>query len=80
MKTANITLTQCIETLKSLCDKEIVYVDEVPEILQEDFNNFIIGKTLSLSENNRSVTYDIKAYYKKIMTQGTTYPIKWIIN
>lgn len=76
LKIANITLSECLHQLALLCKKDECFVDKVPEVLQEDFNTFLIGHTLSLKEN-RSVTYDMRAYYKKICLKGFDYSIRW---
>jgi len=76
LKIANITLSECLHQLSVLCTKDECFVDEVPEVLQEDFKKFLIGHTLSLKEN-RSITYDMRAYYKKIILHGFDYPIKF---
>lgn len=55
----------------------VVYVDQIPDVLQQDFNNFIIGKTLSEHEG-RSITHDFDAYYHKIyFGPGIDYPVQW---
>lgn len=76
LKISDITIAECLHQLSVLCTKDECYVDEVPEVLQEDFKNFLVGHTLSLKEN-RSLTYDMRAYYKKIILHGFDYPIQW---
>ncbi|MFE3847157.1 hypothetical protein ACFX5D_04140 [Flavobacterium sp. LB3P45] len=76
MNYTNITLQECMKIIEDLSKKDYAFIDEIPEILQKDFNQFIIGHTISLIEN-RSVTYDMKAYYSKLMKQGTSYSIHW---
>jgi hypothetical protein len=69
MKTANITLQQCINKLRELAASETVYVDQIPEVLQEDFRAFMVGKTYSMHQ-----------YIDKIMYQtGISYPVKWVM-
>lgn len=76
MTTANISVLDCLLTIKKLAQQEECFIDEVPEFLQKDLRNFLIGHTLS-TKDNRTVTYDMKAYHKKIMYNGFDYPIKW---
>lgn len=75
---ANISPTQCLKILRELSKKDHCFIDEIADFLQEDFDNFIIGKTLS-SIDNRIITYDIGDYIKKILNKGFDYPIQWVI-
>ncbi len=75
-KTTDITLQECMKIISDLANKDFAFIDEIPEILQKDFNHFIIGHTISTIDN-RSITYDMKAYYKKLMNEGTFYSINW---
>lgn len=74
--TSNITLQECMKIIEDLSKKKHSFIDEVPEILKVDFNNFITGKTLYRIDN-RVCTYDMKEYYKKLMNKGTDYSIQW---
>ena len=79
IKKATISLKECLSQIEQLRHLENCYVDMIPEMLQDDFNNFIVGKTLS-QVNGRIRTYDIAAYYYKVINQGFDYPIHWIDN
>lgn len=70
----NITLKECMQIVDDLASKEYAFIDEIPEVLQKDFAQFIIGHTIS-TINNRTITYDMKLYYKKLMLEGTSYSI-----
>lgn len=72
----NITLKECMQIIEDLAKNDYAFIDEIPEILQKDFNQFIIGHTYSTIDN-RSITYDMKSYYKKLMNEGTFYSIHW---
>ena len=72
-----LTLKECFDQLKVLADQSQPFIDEVPEPLQRDFNEFIIGQTIS-TVDGRSVTYDMKKYYDKVMYgAGVSYRIKF---
>ena len=75
-KISNITLQECMNIVEELSKKDTAFMDEIPEILQEDFKKFIIGHTVSTIEN-RTIVYDMKSYYKKLMNEGTFYSINW---
>lgn len=78
MITSDLSFNEFLITLKDLLNKEIVYVDEIPKCLQKDFSEFIIGKTLSVGLDNRTITYDYTKYYNKIInSKGINYPIKF---
>ncbi|MFN3753321.1 hypothetical protein [Flavobacterium sp.] len=62
--------------IKELSKSDFAFVDEIPEVLQPDFHQFIVGHTMS-NLDGRTITYDMKAYYKKLMHQGTYYSIHW---
>lgn len=72
----NITLKECMKVIEDLAKNDFAFIDQIPEILQKDFNQFIIGHTIS-SIDNRNITYDMKSYYKKLMNEGTFYSINW---
>lgn len=72
---SNISMSECFKTLKELCNKETVYVDDIPAPLKADFDSFIVGKTLS-SQEGKVITHDIKEYYNKVYYgSGINYPI-----
>jgi len=77
-RTSDITLEECVAKLKQLKGYSMCYVDEIPKVLMEDFNKFIVGHTLCEIEGG-AVTYDIDKYYRKIMNQGISYAIRWKI-
>lgn len=77
MKTSNLTLIECVEAVRALTLQPVVYIDQIPDVLQEDFNTFIIGHTISV-DGDRRITYDIKQYYDKLMNRkGIDYPVQW---
>lgn len=76
IKTANITLKECLQQVEVLASKSECFIDELPEVLKEDFNLFIRGHTISVKDN-RSITYDMKMYYNKIINKGISYQIQW---
>ncbi|WP_395076341.1 hypothetical protein [Flavobacterium sp.] len=76
LKIADISLQECLSKIKNLASQENCFIDEIPEILKEDFNNFIFGHTLS-TLNNRQITYDMKMYYDKLNKNGIDYSVKW---
>jgi hypothetical protein len=76
-KIAVTTLADCLQEVAVLASKNECFIDEVPEILKDDFNNFIMGHTLT-SKENRLITYDMKMYFEKIINKGFDYPIRWM--
>lgn len=79
IRTANITLNDCLLHLKTMAEQSFAFTDEIPEVLKEDFNEFVTGKTLSISEG-REITFDIEDYYKKIVYgKGIGYSIQWLL-
>jgi RNase adaptor protein for sRNA GlmZ degradation len=76
MKTADISLSECLLQIKKMGDTPYAFVDEIPSVLQDDFMEFIKGHTIS-SIDGRTVTYDIRAYRYKLISKGISYPVKW---
>lgn len=77
MKIAQTSLQECLLKIKNMENDPYAFVDEIPEVLQDDFKEFIIGHTIS-SIDGRTITYDIRAYYKKLMNKGLSYPVMWV--
>ena len=57
--------------------KEDLFFDQVPEPLREDFENFIVGKTIG-KEGGRLYAYpvDARAYKNKLINMGFDYDVQ----
>ena len=76
-KIAGMSFQECLDKIKNLARQENCFIDDIPKILKEDFDNFIVGHTLS-TLNGREITHDMKAYYDKIYSKkGIDYPVQW---
>lgn len=51
MKKSTTTLSKCLEQVFVLAQKQECFADELPEVLKDNFNAFIVGKTVSFKEN-----------------------------
>lgn len=56
--------------------KREVYFSEIPEALREDFNRFIIGRTVA-KRGDDLVAYpgDVFRWYEKLRTKGVDYDL-----
>ncbi|WP_339790985.1 MAG: hypothetical protein ACMVP2_05935 [Imperialibacter sp.] len=56
--------------------KKPVYFSEIPEALRQDFESFIMGKTVT-KRGDDLVAYpaDIMAWYDKLRTKGVDYDL-----
>lgn len=53
-------------------------IDEIPLVLQQDLESFMIGKTYSTFKGKVSISrLDYYYWYKKIMLHGVDYPIQF---
>lgn len=78
IKETNLSLNELINKIKELSKKDSCFIDEIPEVLQEDFRKFIVGHTIS-TVDGREITYDMKMYFDKVyLNEGISYPIKHI--
>lgn len=63
-----------LSLIKDLSMESICFVKYIPEVLVKDFNTFAVGYTLGIIDG-KSVTYDMKKYYRKLLTKGFDYPL-----
>jgi len=75
-KKSHLTLEQCLIIVETQSENPHAFIDQIPEVLQEDFKKFITNQTISQIDG-RDITYDLKRYYKKIYFSGISYPVMW---
>lgn len=76
-KIANISLASCLAAVKDLANQEVVYLDQIPEVLVEDFTTYNAHQAQTNS-GDRVVVYNIRDYYNKLMYKGIDYRVQWL--
>ncbi|RXG32049.1 hypothetical protein [Leeuwenhoekiella marinoflava] len=81
MKKTNLTVSELFGRLKELAlESGSVYMDQIPEVLQDDFKLFISNRALTQGPNGREQipSQDMREYYLKVhQGDGVSYPVQF---
>ena len=84
MRKTDLTIPELSERLRKLAKEPgTVFLDQIPEVLQEDFMLFIRNQALTESPNGRTEISkeDMLKYYRKVMKgEGISYEIQFYDN
>jgi hypothetical protein len=65
-----------IQALRSLSEKDVVYLDDLQKEFRQDLQNFITGKTLTLRGGKPVIgRFLFRQWLQKIRTRGFDYEI-----
>jgi hypothetical protein len=69
-------ISQKMESLRHLLDKEVVYMDDIQKEFRQDLQNFIIGQTMTVLGGRIVIGKPLlKQWLDKIRTRGFDYEI-----
>ena len=81
MKKTDLTVSELLKQLQELAmESGAVYMDQIPEILQEDFKLFISNRALTEAPDGRTQIpiSDVQEYYLKVYHgEGISYPVQF---
>ena len=81
MKKTDLTISELLKQLQKLAlESGAVYMDQIPEVLQDDFKLFIRYRALSETADGRTKVskQDMREYYLKVREgDGISYPVQF---
>lgn len=71
-------ISDSLGSLQELSNKETIFLDDVPQQLKSDLQNFIVGETLTMRDGKLIIGNNLyKKWLLKLNTKGFDYEIDW---